>query len=659
MLAYFIAMIRKITLFVLVLFAFNLAAQTKKGSLRKAKTYATKNDYEAAAKEYEQALKIDSNNYTANFEYGLLQTNYLNNPGEGGKYLLRAERLSKKDTASQIIYGLAEYYQYNNQYAKAIDYYHRTLAYIEDDEEGITLKTRINQSIADCEYAQQHPEASNRKKIRILNVGGGVNTLFPEYVPIVNKDETVMMFTSRRKDFSKTGLDDQDGEYFEDMFIAHRDKDGNFKGAHPFSSTDADVKDIPNSIKDHESVISISYNGDKFYTYKKNKIYVSDLKSNSWSTPKELDTSINADIYQNHLSISKDGKVIYFSSQKKGGIGGLDLYRSEIQADGKWSKAISLGDDINTKEDEGSPYISADGKTLYFSSKGHKGYGGYDILKTTFNGTTWSIPENMGLPFNSAGDDIYLTINEDETHGYLSSSRAGGYGDMDIYEITYLRAPFENFKIDSLGKLAFVAPDTVYIDQPSSFNLMAAKIPLSDIKTFTWSIKDSILSGNTKSSNYTFLKEGTYKLKAEAQTIDNNFLGYEKNIVVISKPIQVVTNTFGLEPVYFGFNKSTLDKQALEAMERNIKTLNIHTEAIIEISAYCDARGSTAYNQALSKKRAETIIKYLKEKTFDAKRIKQVEWFGEKDPVNKCTDEVPCTEDEYKLNRRAEFRLVR
>ncbi|HTA63661.1 MAG TPA: OmpA family protein [Bacteroidia bacterium] len=650
---------QKLSLLFLLFITFNISAQTKGGSIRRAENYATKKDYEHAAQQYQQKLKTDSNNYEANFEYGLLQTNYLHNPGEGGKFLLRAEHISKKDTASEIIYGLAQYYQYTEQYPKAINYYNRTFKFIEDDEEGTTLKTRINQSIADCEYAEKNPTAARHKQIRIINVGGGVNTIFPEYVPVVNKDETILMFTSRRKDFPKTGVDDKDDGYFEDMFIARKNKDGEFKDAHPFALTDKDVKDVPNTTKDHESVISISYNGNKFYSYRKNKIYESDLQNNTWSAPKALDTSINADIYQNHISMSNDGKTIYFSSERNGGEGKLDLYKAEKQADGKWAQAVNLGDIINTKDDEGSPLISEDGKTLYFSSKGHKGFGGYDIFKTSFNGTTWSAPENMNLPFNSAGDDIYMIINATETHGYLSSSRAGGYGDMDIYEITFLRAPFETYASDIPGMISFTAPDTIYVNQPLSFAVQSTKVPQSDIKTYNWGVNDSILQTHANNPSYNFSKEGNYKVRVEVQKNDNTFLSYEKNIVVVTKPVQLATNTFGLEPVYFNFNESTLDELATQAIEQNIKTLNTHPDAIIEISAFCDSRGSAAYNQILSERRAKAVIKYLKQKGFNVKRVKQVDWFGEKDPVNKCADGVPCTEDEYKLNRRAEFRLVK
>jgi outer membrane protein OmpA-like peptidoglycan-associated protein/tetratricopeptide (TPR) repeat protein len=662
-------MIKKTAILALFIFALNLSAQTKSSSLRKAKRYATNNDYEAAAKQYQQALKLDSNNYNANVEYGLLQTDYLNNHEESGKYLLRAEKLSKKDTASEIIYGLAQYYQFEYDYDKAIAYYNRTLKYIEKNEDGDVLRSEINRDIANCKFAKNNPETVNRKRIKIVNLGDSINTVYPEYVPIVNKDETIIMFTSRRKKNKKSVVDDKDGEYYEDMYIARKDKkDGKFKNAHPFSPADADVKEISNT-RDHESVISISYSGDRFYTYRKNKIYESDLKNNTWSSPKEMDANIDADIYQNHLCISKDGQTIFFSSERAGGLGGLDLYVTQMQADGKWSPAVTLGNVINTKDDDGSPQISEDGKTLYFSSKGHPGFGGYDIFKTTRKDSAWFTPVNLGLPFNSPGDDIYMTINGNETHGYFSSSRVGGYGDMDIYEITYGRKPFESFKTDSLERVSFTSPDTVYANQPVTFTAIGtSRMPLSSFNTHYWAVNDSILNDTSVKAVYTFTKPGTYLVKMEAETPDKMTYGKQKQILVL--PAKQVTdvavtnsvprkNIDGLEPVYFGFNKYRIDEAAKQAIERNITILDNNSDIIIEVSAYADSRGPATYNQALSEKRAKSIVKYLKKKGFNTKRLKQVDWFGEKNPVNNCTDAVPCTENEYKLNRRAEFRLVK
>ena len=297
---------------------------------------------------------------------------------------------------------------------------------------------------------------------------------------------------------------------------------------------------------------------------------------------------------------------------------------------------------------------------MYFSSKGHDGYGGYDLFLSNFENGKWSTPENMGKPFNSPGHDIYLSMNILGTHGYFSSSRAGGYGDMDIYEIGYERKSFENFKPDSLQRISIKTADTAYLNETIMFSPKETKIPLNQFKEFTWAVDDSVLVPNAnKEVSFTFRKLGSHTVKLEAIDVNDVVIDYQKIMSIIQKPAQLATNTFGLEPVYFEFNKSGINEVATQAVERNIKTLNEHPDAIIEISAYCDARGSAIYNQALSERRAKAVIKYLKQKGFDTKRVKQVDWFGEKDPVNKCTDAVPCTEDEYKLNRRAEFRLVK
>lgn len=633
-------------------------AQSVGSDLRKAKNNATREDYAAAAKEYQAALKADSNNYKANFEYGLLLIKYLNNPPEAGKYLLKAESLSKKDTATEIVFGLAEYYQYMGQNDKAISYYNRCLPYLEHDEDGMALKARIERDMEDCRYAQAHPEDAKRQSLKIINAGPGVNTIYPEYVPVVNKNETVLVFTSRRKNNSKSRVDEKDGAYMEDMYLSQKNKDGVFDQAHLITITDPQVKEFNNTEKKHESVISISYNGDKFYTYKEGKIYESDLKNNAWTAPRPMDTTINGDVFQNHMTITKDNKTIYFSSIRKGGKGGLDIYKTELQPDGKWSAPVNL-ENINTSDDDGSPQISEDGRTLYFASKGWKGYGGYDLYKSVFNGKGWSAPVNMGEPFNSPGDDIYLTVNAKETHGYFSSNRKGGIGDMDIYMIYYDRKPFEDFTIDSLNRLSFTAPDTVYVNQLVTMKAQSSKISLADMKTFNWAVNDELLAPHTDNITYTFTKAGTYKVRMEAQMPDDDFIGAQKTIIVVEKPAELATNTFGLEPVYFDFARYRLNEEAKAAVERNIKTLEQHPDATIEVAAFCDSRGSAAYNYKLSQRRARAISQYLKQKGFDIKRVKHVEWFGEKDPVNNCKDGTPCTEAEYKLNRRGEFRLTK
>ncbi|MBS1647352.1 MAG: OmpA family protein [Bacteroidetes bacterium] len=626
-------------------------------SFKKAERAASNIEYEKSIEEYKKILQKDSNNYQANYELGSLLCQYVNNPAQAGPYLLKAEKQSKKDTASEIIYHLAQYYQAVAQYPQATAYYKRTLNLITEDEAGAKLKNSINRNIESCTYAQNNPISEKGKKINVSNVGKGVNGLYPDYVPVPAGNDSTLFFTSRRKTNAKTGVDNKDGNYFEDMFVSVK-KDGKYQEAQPFPGTDKKLKNISNIDKDHEAVIGISYDGSKFYTYQKNKIYESDMQSGVWTAPKEL-SDIDLNVYQNHVTTTKDGKTMYFSAEQAVGNTKLDIYKAEKQADGSWGKAVSLSSDINTTEDENSPLISEDGKTLYFASTGHSGYGGYDFFKTTLENGTWSSPVNMGMPFNSSGDDVYLTLNASETKGFMSSSRAGGYGDMDVYEITYKRKPFEDYKIDPQNRIAFSAPDTVYVGEEVTFAIKETTVPLQKISQINWLVNNTILdSSNNRKINQNFTKAGTYNIKVEAQNASSgDFYGYEKNVVVIEKPSHLATNTFGLTPLYFAFDKSRLNTEAYHTLEKNIQILQAHPDAIIEIAAYCDARGSIAYNQILSEKRAKAVVRALKKKGFDVKRVKQVQWFGKKDPVNKCNDGVPCTEEEYKLNRRAEFRL--
>ncbi len=376
-------------------------------------------------------------------------------------------------------------------------------------------------------------------------------------------------------------------------------------------------------------------------------------------------------------------KLSFFSCETPEKLGNVDIYKSERKANGKWSIPLNLGKQINTPENEESPFLSEDGKTLYFASKGHGGYGGYDIYKSTLKNGIWSDCVNLGIPFNSSGDDIYLTINQNETQGYFSSSRAGGYGDMDIYEIR-TEGPFENFIADAEGKLKISMPDTFYINEKITLGATSTKLPPSAFKRYYWQVNDSTLAVEGEIAMYTFLKTGEVSIRVVGLTADNGFIGYEKKVIVTERRIAtvvtattVVTNTTttvatntistgstsssgsssGMDNVYFGFNDNLINTEARATLLRNLKFLNDNPGTTISVAAYSDSRGSAKYNEALSEKRARNVIWYLCKHGLDKKRVNQVTWFGEKDPLNKCTDGTPCTAGEYKINRRVEFKL--
>jgi outer membrane protein OmpA-like peptidoglycan-associated protein/tetratricopeptide (TPR) repeat protein len=637
-------------------------------SMRLAGKYVDAGDFAKGAAEYQKVLAKDSNYFYANQEYGLLLFEYMNEPAKAGRYLIKAEKTTKKDTMPELLFGLGKYYHFTGDYTKALYYYKRFHRYIDlKDKDGISLEQDVNSLIANCRYGLEHPAAAKRKRLRVLNGGPGLNTIYPEYVPVLSGDKKTLMFTSRRKISEDSKIDEENGGFYENMYSAQRDASGKFVNPKPFS---LQANRIPGTTHSHESAISLSYVGDRFFTFYDGKIYESRKEGGSWSSPAVLNNDLNdASEFRNHVCISHDGNVLIYSAERPNGIGGLDLYRSVKGTNGKWSAGENMGPDINTKEDEGGPVLNEDGTVLYFSSKGWPGYGGYDFFKTRFENGKWSLPENLGEPLNSAGDDIYISINNEETEGFLSSSRAGGVGDMDLYEIGY-RKPFEDFKPDAEGRLAIVMPDTVYTGDTEVMKVVINKVTPADLVAFNWLIGDSVMQKGVEGTEvkYRFDRAGETVVKVEGDHAPSgDFIGAEKKLFVIERPATAVaSNTVSttvnslppLETVYFDLNKADINAEAARVLDRDLEALKAHPGIRIEIAGYCDARGSAAYNRALSQRRVVAARNYLVKKGLAVKIVKKTGFFGEGNPINRCADGVDCTEEEYRLNRRVEFKWV-
>jgi len=660
---FYLNMFKKIALLAFLLWAVAGSSQSISKNLRLARMAVDNGDFATAASEYKKALAQDSNHFYANLEYGLLLFEYMNEPAGAGKYLLKAEKNSKKDTMPELLFGIGKCYHYLGDMQKAITYYHRFYRYIDlKDKDGILLEKEVSGYIANCKYTLSAAGQVNRKRLKAINAGPGINTVYPEYVPVLSQDKKTLMFTSRRRIADKSKIDFENGGFYEDMYMAHQDKDGFFKDPKPFSLQNPK---LPGTAHKHESAISVSYVGDRFYTFFDGKIYESVRQGNDWSNPAVLNANLNHENeFKNHVCISKDGKTLYYSAERADGFGGLDLYKSMLGADGRWQPGTNLGSTVNTEADEGGPLTSEDGVTLYFSSKGHPGYGGYDFYKTRFEGNSWNSPKNLGRPYNGPGDDIYLTINIDETAGYLSSSRAGGFGDMDIYEIRLVK-PFEEFTIDPLARALILLPDTVYLND--TIALKAGQKEGTDVFSgYYWQVNDSVMIQKNASLSFSFTKPGPTRVRLEAITENDDIIGAEKTIFVSEKIIAVASNTTtattsmatSLEAVYFDLNKWDLNEAGARVLDANLEKLGNLKVAAIEILAYADARGSVAYNRSLSQRRARSVVNYLKKKGFNTRLVKRIKPLGENEPVNRCAEGIECTEDEYRLNRRVEIRLV-
>lgn len=273
---------------------------------------------------------------------------------------------------------------------------------------------------------------------KIENIGDILNTVGSEYVPVVSSDESVIIYTYTG-DQSVGGLQngynqaDSFGIYYEDVFISH--KEGN-NWVTP-SSIGTNI-----NTNAHDAAIAISNDGQKLFIFKDDSydggdIYISTVDSTNWSSPEKLKGEINTAAWEGSASLSADEKTLYFSSERPGGYGGRDLYKATLMSDGSWGNAKNLGDKVNTVKDDDAPFIHPDGKTLIYSSQALNSMGSYDIFLTEFNpnDSSWSTPKNLGYPINTPDDDRYFVLSTDGNRGYYASGKEGGFGLHDIYVV--------------------------------------------------------------------------------------------------------------------------------------------------------------------------------------------------------------------------------
>lgn len=344
---------------------------------------------------------------------------------------------AKNKKAADIEYDLARAYHYNYKFDDA-------LAMID------TYLKRKNLSEEQKKNAQQLISYCNNAKVLVAapvdadieNCGDVINTVNSEYVPVLSSDEQVMIFTYRGDESTggrqnDSNVPDPLGQYYEDVFMTHKERDGWATPAGIGTNINTNLND---------AAIAISNDGQKLFIFRDNgydggDIYISTLSGEEWSTPEKLRGDVNTGAWEGSASLSADEKTLYFSSEMPGGYGGKDLYKATLNPDGSWGHVKNLGPGINTAYDDDAPFMAPDGITMMYSSKGWNSMGGYDIFRAELNlaDSTWGKPENLGYPINTTDDDIYFVLAGDGTKGYYASGKPGGYGLQDIYSVDVSR----------------------------------------------------------------------------------------------------------------------------------------------------------------------------------------------------------------------------
>ncbi len=458
--------VSKISVVLMAIFLFLGAvnAQTKeeKKVLKKARKALTQGSYEKAKGFYSSLLELDKTNSMYYFEAGLTYYNSYYQREKALPLFDNALAYSTKDTISEIFLYLGKTNQYLDNFSKAIDYYNKFKEYTKDNKEGTFVLLEVDHLIEMCNNGVQLQENKANESVTTENLGGRINSRYAEYGQVVNSKSDMLLFTTRDRENVGRKLYN-DNKKYEDIYISTKEN-GKWVTKMNVDSANHIFSGKINT-KKHDAVIGFSDMDEKLYVYQKNGILVSTKKNGKYQTPVPLKT-INSTGREPSAFLTKDGKTMFFSSSRAGGKGGLDLYYSFHQADGTWSEPVNMVN-LNTSLNEDAPYLSSDGNELYFASQGHNSVGGYDIFKSVKdeNGM-WMKPENIGLNYNSGGDDIYYIHDTIDEVGYFSSSRANGYGDVDIYKFYPTPASQDKQLFAGVGKPAYkITNSALYLDK--------------------------------------------------------------------------------------------------------------------------------------------------------------------------------------------------
>lgn len=389
-----------------------------------AESYFLFEEFKDALPLYQRMLAADPENFNISYKIGICYLNDIYQVSKSITYLEKAVQGTSPDSKTnsfkerfappEALYYLGNAYRANNRLKEAITTYQQFKEVLDPQVYDAEL---VDEQIQACRVAEQQQQQPMHYVA--VNVGEPINNRFEELNPVISGDEKVMLFTRRL-------------QFYDAVFYTRRD---NGRWTDPINLT-------PSFGLDGNSYTTgLSYNGDEVFVYRSDNfdgnLYSSRYRNGKWSELEKLNGNINTKYWESHATLSKDGKTLYFTSNREGGYGGLDIYRSERTRGGDWGPAVNLGPAVNSRFNEDTPFITEDDNALYFSSMGHSNMGGYDIFYSTRSGGgQWSAPVNIGFPLNTTRDDQFFVPVGSGAYGYYSRYDVNDtYGMRDIYKL--------------------------------------------------------------------------------------------------------------------------------------------------------------------------------------------------------------------------------
>ena len=530
----------------------------------------------------------------------------------------------------------------NGDYANALKYGN---SYIEKKQYTPKQKLEIEKTINNSKFAInaiQHPVL-----FKPIDLDENINSKYDEYWPCLTADEEMMVFTRLlpKNENNPNAFKNRQEDLFYSKFVNNTWQKAINMG-------------YPINTYANEGAESITTDGKKMYFTACNReegyglcdIYMTEKLGDGWSVPINLGEPINTNYSEKQPFISSDGKTLYFASNRSGGKGNFDIWYSTCDDQGKWSKPVNMGDSINTPDDEQSPFIHPDNHTFYFSSEGWPGMGGYDVFYSRKNDKNeWSKAINIGYPINTNADEIGLIVNAKGDKAYFASDRIREKG-KDIFE-------FELYK-EARPTLVSYLKGKVFDSETNK--PLDAKFELIDLKT-----GNTINQAVSNKFNGEFLvcipTDCDYALNVSRI----NYLFYSENFTLTGVadksqpflkdvPLQSIKtgNKVVLRNIFFETNSYELKNESTAELNKLVQFLNQNPTVNIEVSGHTDNVGSDQINQKLSENRAKSVYSFLILKGIKSDRI-MFKGYGKTQPVSDNS-----TDAGRALNRRTEIKIT-
>jgi outer membrane protein OmpA-like peptidoglycan-associated protein/tetratricopeptide (TPR) repeat protein len=645
------SLMRLIAIVIFMALSFSVQAQRKKNVVvgdqaaiqyEQGKILYDKDKYTEAIPYFQAAIKADATNQDSFYYLGLCYR-YTD---QSAKAILEFNNLKglNQNYWPWFYYEAGVAYSELKKFDEAIEMYTEFLKRYPADASKIASRHKAQYRL---HYAKEQKALQNAVQIikPPVKLSASINSNFDDYMPTLDPTGTKLYFTSQRL-----------GGIGEELPTA-KEGDEDIYFIEKSNGVWSNPKLLPEPINSasNDGASCFSADGQLMVYAACGKeggigscdIYIATLEGNQWTKPVNIGNVVNSDDWDSQPTISNDGNRIIFSSSRSGGYGGEDLYMIERNLFGEWGPAMNLGGIVNTPFTDFSPFLSQDGKTLYFASSGHPGYGGTDIFKTTLENGKWTMPVNLGRPLNTEGDDRYFTIGGSGEIGYFATNAGGGSLDLYEVEIPEEMRPQPTVIVEGVvtnSKTKALVGAYVMVEDVNSGELIA----INKSNSATGKYLVVLPAGKTYSVSAN--KEGFFfhselvdvPVTAKFQTIKKDI-----ELKPIEKGAKIVINN-----IFFETGKATLSPQSNVELEKAVDLLKTNPTMTIEEGGHTDNVGDDAYNMKLSHDRAKSVREYLVKAGIQSERV-QAKGYGESNPI--ATND---TEDGRKANRRTEFVIL-